>query len=489
MRHAVRERPQLAPAAVLLLLPLAIAGCGFQSYKAKPIGPVESAARLQQHALDDPKLRDYMAAQGQAPAQWPLASWNLARLTLAAVYFHPDIELAAARSRVAQAQTATARIMPSPVLSLRPEYNSKVGAGETPWGLGVTALIPIDLGGKTVIRADQAASLEQAARLEVGAAAWRVRSRLRRSLLDYHAADETARALEREQQQRSAQLALMEKRLTAGEASRNDVSAIRLRMTEVEVALRRAVGRREQARAAVAEALGLPLERLVGVKFDLAAFDAPPAALDLRTVRERALINRIDLRRKLAEYAAADLAVKLEIARQYPDFSIGPGFFWDADEAIWSLLMVSQLMLPARRNAQIREAEARREVEERAFVAMQASVIAEAGSAWTRYTQGLHGVEAAQAGVALAKTRLAKTQRQFDAGYADRMDLRSAELEATLAERALVVARVETQQGLSALEDAVQRPLEPVESEGATTVASPAGAPPGILSPVLVDDD
>jgi outer membrane protein TolC len=489
MRHAVRERPQFAPAAGLVLLSLAIAGCGFQSYQAKPIDPVDSAARLQQRALDDPKLREYMVAQGQSPAQWPLARWDLAQLTLAAVYFHPDIELAAARARAAQAQTATARTTPYPVLSLRPEYNSKVDAGDTPWGMGVTALIPIDLGGKLATRADQLASLEDAARIEVGAAAWRVRARLRRSLLDYHAAEETTRVLDREQQQRAALLALMEKRLAAGEASRNDVSVIRLRMTEGEVALRRAIGRREQARAAVAEALGLPLERLDGVQFDLSAFDAPPPAPDLRAVRERALTNRIDLRRKLAEYAAADLAVKLEVARQYPDFSIGPGFFWDADEAIWSLLMVSQLPLSARRDAQIREAQARREVEERAFISMQAAVIAEAGSAWTRYTQGLHGVEAAQAGLTLAQARLARIQRQFDAGYADRVDLRSTELEAALAERALVTARLEAQQGLAALEDAVQRPLEPTEGEAAAWISSPATAPSGTVSPVLLDDD
>jgi outer membrane protein TolC len=488
MRHSVRERPQFAPAAGLILLSLAIAGCGFQTYNSKPIDPANSAARLQERALDDPKLRDYLAGQGAVPAQWPLASWDLAQLTLAAVYFHPDIELAAARARAAQAQTATARTKPYPVLSLRPEYNSKVDAGETPWGMGVTALIPIDIGGKLAIRADQLASLEEAARIEVGAAAWRVRARLRRSLLDYYAAEETARVLEREQQQRAALLTLMEKRLAAGQTSRTEVSAIRLRTTEAEVALRRAVGRREQARAAVAEALGLPLERLDGVQFDLSAFDAPPPAPELRAVRERALTNRIDLRRKLAEYAAADLAVKLEIARQYPDFSIGPGFFWDADEAIWSLLMVSQLPLSGRRNAQIREAEARRAVEERAFVSMQAAVIAEAGSAWTRYTQGLRGLQAAQAGLTQAQARVASIQRQFDAGYTDRVDLRSAELEAALAERALVTSRLEVQQGLGALEDAVQRPLEP-EGDAAAGTALPAAAPSGAVSPVLLDDD
>jgi outer membrane protein TolC len=488
MRDPARTSPRPALAAALLL-PAAIAGCGFQSYQPKPIDPVESAARLQARTLDDPGLRDYMVAQGKPPAQWPLSRWNLAQLTLAAVYLHPDVELAAARARVAQALTVTTRTAPYPILSLRPEYNSDVDAGQTPWGLGVTALIPIDLGGKIAIRGDQMASLEEAARLETGAAAWRVRARLRRSLLEYYSAQQTAQVLQREQDQRALLLALMEKRLAAGEASGNDVSAIRLRMTDAEVALRRASSRREQARAAVAEALGLPLERLDSVQFDLAVFDSPPPPLELRAMRERALTNRIDLRRKLAEYAAADLAVKLEIARQYPEFSIGPGYFWDADEAIWSLLMVSQMQLSGRRSALIREAQARREVEERAFVSMQAGVIAEAGSAWARYAQALHGVEAAQAGVDLARQRSASVQRQFDAGYADRVELRNAALEVTAAERALVSARLEAQQGLSALEDAVNRPLDPAEGDAAAGSSAPAALTSGAATPVLLDDD
>jgi len=485
MRYAARDWPPSALAATLIL-PLALAGCGFQSYKPKPIDQAETAARLQRRSLDDPKLREYITAQGQAPSQWPLSSWNPAQLTLAAVYFHPDVELAAARALVAQAQTATARLAPYPTLSVRPEYNTKVPSGDTPWGLGVTALIPLDLGGKTRIRAEQMASLEEAARLEVGAAAWRVRARLRRALLDYHGAEATVQALQHEQQQRTALLALMEKRLASGEVSRNDVTAIQLRVTEADTALRRAISRREQARAAVAEAVGLPLDQMQNVQFDLAGFDTPPPAPDLKELREQALTNRIDLRRKLAEYAAADLAVKLEVARQYPDFTIGPGYFWDFEHATWSLLMVSQIPLSGRRNAQIREAEARREVEERAFVAMQASVIAEAGSAWTRYTQALQGLESARASAGLAGQRRTKVQRQFDAGYVDRVDLRLAELEVAAAERALVSARLEAQQGLSALEDAVQRPLEPTEAE--TTSAS-APAPSGTVSPALLDED
>jgi outer membrane protein TolC len=485
MRYAARDWPPSALAATLIL-PLALAGCGFQSYKPKPIDQAETAARLEQRSLDDGKLREYMTAQGQALAQWPLPSWNLSQLTLAAVYFHPDIELAAARARVAQAQTATARFAPYPTLSVRPEYNNKAPDGETPWGLGVTALIPIDLSGKTRIRGEQMASLEEAARLEVGAAAWRVRARLRRALLDYHAAEASVEALQREQEQRAALLSLIEKRFASGEVSRNEVTAIQQRIAEADTALHRAVSRREQARAAVAEAVGLPLDQMHGVQFDLAPFDAPPPAPDLKELRQRALTNRIDLRRKLAEYAAADLAVKLEVARQYPDFTIGPGYMWDFDHAAWSLLMVSQIPLAGRRNAQIREAEARREVEERAFISMQASVIAEAGGAWTRYTQALQGVNSARASASLAEQRRAKVQRQFDAGYADRVDLRLAGLDVAAAERALVSARLEAQQGLSALEDAVQRPLEPTEAEMPST-AAPASA--GNVPPVLLDED
>lgn len=464
-----------------------VAGCARQPYREKPLDADAGERAYRARSLDAVELRDYFAAQGQPAATWPRASWDLPSLTLAAVLYHPEIELARAKARVTAAETQTSRTRQPISVTARPEYNSKAGDGETPWGMGVLVGLPIDIGDKRGKRTEQLTRLEEAANLEVGVATWRVRSRLRRHFVELYVADRTHEALEREQQERRQLVVLMEKREAQGYASATDVSGLRLRYAETEVALRRAAVRRDQALAGVAEAVSVPLDEMMHVRFDFAAFENPTSPPTNAAVARAALLNRIDLRRKLADYAAAEAAVKLEVARQYPDITLFPGYFWDADESIWSIAFVGLLPPGARTKALIRETEARREVEEKAFLALQTAVIAEADAAASRYRLAWQAESAARAQINSALARRARTERQFERGYADRVELVQARLEAVTSERAAVIAMLEAQQGLSALEDALQRPLDnPDLTTTPQTATTPADAVP---NPALIDND
>lgn len=472
---------------VVALALACVAGCARQPYREKPLDADAGERVYRARTLDSTELRDYFAAQGQPAPTWPRATWDLSSLTLAAVLYHPEIELARAKARVTAAETETSRTRQPISVTARPEYNSKAGEDATPWGMGVLVGLPIDIGDKRGKRTEQLTRLEEAANLEVGVATWRVRSRLRRHFVDLYVADRTHEALEREQQERRQLVVLMEKREAQGYASATDVSALRLRYAETEVALRRAAVRRDQALAGVAEAVSVPLEEMVHVRFDFGALENPTPPPTNAAVSRAALLNRIDLRRKLADYAAAEAAVKLEVARQYPDLTLFPGYFWDADESIWSIAFVGLLPPGARTKALIRETEARREVEEKAFLALQTAVIAEADAAASRYRLAWAADSAARAQINTALARRARTERQFERGYADRVELVQARLEAVASERAAVVAMLEAQQGLSALEDALQRPLDNPDlmttPQAATT---PAEAVP---NPALIDND
>ncbi|MCU0889888.1 MAG: TolC family protein, partial [Rubritepida sp.] len=478
-------RPSIACWAALLLA----AGCARVQYQPRPLDAARSADAYSARTLEDTGLRDYLATHGAADP-WPRASWDLAALSLAAVYWHPEVAVARARLAVAAAETDTSRTRLPYTLTARPEYNSKESAGETPWGLGVLVGLPIDLGDKRGARTAQLQRQQEAAELEVATAAWRVRSRLRRHYVDLYVAERTMQALVAEQEAREALLSMAERRERAGWSAPSDTAAVRTRAAEGEVSLGRARVRREQALAGVAEAAGVPLEALRGVRLEFAALDqpaAPPADPDLRRA---ALLNRIDLRRKLADYAVAEAALKLEVARQYPDITLVPGYFWDADEAIWSLAGLALVPPKARTRALVREAEARRAAEEQSFLALQAAVIAEAAGASARYRTAFESLAAARRQIDTARARHARVERQFDRGHADRVELVQSRLDALASERAAVVAMLETQQGLSALEDALQRPLD--NPDLAAAPAAPTGAPAGLdpaLNPALMDND
>ncbi|MFN8751826.1 MAG: TolC family protein [Betaproteobacteria bacterium] len=467
-----------------------LAGCTPLQYQPRPLEPGPAAQAYAARTLGDPGLRDYLAAQGSAVQPWPPAQWDLAALSLASVYWHPEVALAQARLAVAVAETATSRTRQPYTLTARPEYNGKASAGEKPWGLGVLVGLPVDLGNKRAARTAQLERQQEAADLEVAAAAWRVRSRRRRHFVEFYVAERTVQALAAEQRSRESLVALAERREQAGWSAPADTAAARARSAEGEVALARARLRREQALAGVAEAAGVPLDALRRERLDFSALEAPVAPPADDALRRAALLNRIDLRRKLADYAVAEAALKLEVARQYPDITLVPGYFWDADEAIWSLAALGLVPAQARTRALVREAEARREAEQRAFLALQAAVISEAAGASARYRGAWETLGAARLQIHTARARHAHVARQFERGHADRMELEQSQLDALVAERGAVVAMLETQQGLSALEDALQRPLD--NPDLAAAAPAQPGVPPAAdpaLNPALLDND
>ena len=86
-----------------------LAGCATKPYVAAPLDAAAVAASVSQRGLSEPGLRDFMARHGHAGATWPPARWDLAGLTLAAIYFHPDLAVARAEWDVARAAETTAR--------------------------------------------------------------------------------------------------------------------------------------------------------------------------------------------------------------------------------------------------------------------------------------------------------------------------------------------------------------------------------------------
>jgi hypothetical protein len=186
------------------------------------------------------------------------------------------------------------------------------------------------------------------------------------------------------------------------------------------------------------------------------AAGAPPSD---SAVQRSALLNRLDVRAKLYEYAAADAAVKLEIARQYPSVTLSPGYIWDQGDNIWSL--VATVLVPAAGNKPaIQAALARRDAAAHEFLAMQGKVISEADAAQARYLKTMESAVALQQMVDLQSVRGKEAKKQFDAGRADRVELALAMLETWAVERRALATRLETQRALGALEDALQMPLE-----------------------------
>ncbi len=189
MELATKSQLLRIPALLAALSHVALAGC--VRYHARPLSPAGTAQAFGSRTLDNPALREFIeASNGRRSGTWPLPSWGLDDLTLAAFYYHPDLDLARAQWALATAATRSAGERPNPELNLTPGYNTTTRT-PTPWiPLGLLN-IPLETSGKRGHRVEQARHLAEAARLNVASIAWQVRSRVRSSLVAFQAARDT----------------------------------------------------------------------------------------------------------------------------------------------------------------------------------------------------------------------------------------------------------------------------------------------------------
>lgn len=432
---------------------IVIAGCA--TYRDQPLSPEKTAAAFDSRSLTNEYLRAFLETNHvQVPA--PHGPWNLKQLTLAAFYYQPALAETREQFAAMQAAEITAGEHPNPSVGFTPTYDTTT---TPPWILGVTWDIPIETAGKRGKRIAEAKQLSEAARWKLVSAAWQVRSQVRTALLNLYIARETESLLNRQASAQSNVVRLLEGQLAAGALSGYEVTQARVTLQTTQLALSDATGQRLQARAQLANALGLPLHALADVKFSFAGLNQFPRKLTRPEVRREAILNRADVRGALAEYAASQSALQLEIAKQYPDVHLNPGYELDQTDNKWSLGLTVDLPILNQNQGPIAEAEAKRRQAAAHFLNVQSTAIGEIDSALAGYSAALQKSATATALLDSLRERLKSIEAQAQAGEIAPLAVANAEVEFAIGAQSRLDALIKAQQVLGQLEDAVQSPL------------------------------
>lgn len=440
------------------LLSAMLAGCA--TYQPRPISPIETSAAFDARSLDDPALRQFITAHGgtDLTTNWPPAAWDLRLFTLTAFYYHADVEVARAKLAAAQAALVTAGARPNPTAGFSPTYNADAAGGVSPWMLGFTLDVPIETAGKRGYRVAEAQHAANSARLAFASTAWQVRSRVRKALVDLQAATLSQTILVTQQAVQNQVVELLEARFKAGQNSQSEVQLVRVAAAQTALQLSDAQKQTAQSRIRLTDALGVPANDVANLAVSFAALDQLLPAAEAGALRREALLNRADVLAALADYDASGSALQLEIAKQYPDIHLGPGYAWDQGDNKFTLGVALTLPVFNRNQGPIAEAEAHRREAAANFAAVQARAIGEVGLAFAGYGDALHKLETADALLNGQRTRMKAAQESFAAGATDRVELLQAQAEFGANELARAQTFSEAQLALAQLEDAMQRP-------------------------------
>lgn len=436
----------VAPLTLLGMLAGSLTACGpfrrYQRYEPAPLDvrapAVAAAYRARQ--LDDPALRAFLRAAGVPPEPPPTDSgWTPRQLAVVALYQRANVAEARAALAAVRATTITAGLRPEATGSATVERASVVDEGRvSPWTLSLTTGLTFETGGKRAARLARARAGTLAARLRLDAAGWAAAQAAAQAAVALLAADRDVRGAEVEGGALRDVLTLLRTRYAEGRVSLADVAQAEAELRAATLATAQARAARTDGARALARALAVPVAQIERLHIRPSpeegcdAFDAlPPDALQVI-----ALQRRFDVGAVLAEYAVSEADVRAEIARQYPDVTVGPGLAWDQGVRRWALGIGTPGLPRARNRGLIAEALARRAVQAVRVRVVQDSIVGDVDGARATCAITRTEVVAADSLRGAAERRMALARAAYARGETGRTEVALADLALVRADRA-----------------------------------------------------
>lgn len=363
-------------------------------------------------------------------------AWSVQELIELGRKYQASRAHALAKYEAAQAAVVTAGGRPNPTLSLIPGVNTS--ANGSPSGIPAVSLdLFFESAGKKDLRLLKAQQQLLSAGFALQEEGWQLDNAVRHACWNLHYALEREALLTQEVAALGKVLGQARLQLGVGLIASTEMQTQELALRKAKLDLADAVSTKLDGRAQLAEAIGVPAQALAKAKLDL-AFALPSrqaAHLSVERVRRNALTRRPDVAMSLADYAAEEANLALEVARQYPDIKVSPGYQWDQGSNKWQLGLAADLPIFNQNQGPIGEAMAQRKQAKARVEVAQAKVAAEVDRVVPALQQAWNAHQAA--------LELTKTQGESKAAAERRLQVGQGEpTEALLAEVDLIVARI-----------------------------------------------
>ena len=155
-----------------------LTACSFEQYQAKPIDTQANLAKLSEKDPNGPAFQEFLIAHGYKSDQLPVQNWGIEDLTYCALFFHPSLDLAKAKSQAAALSVATTAESAIPTLNALSRRSNGRNQIIKPYAMDFSVDVPLDLVKKGEIRVENAQHLFEMTELEFAQTAWQLRNAL-----------------------------------------------------------------------------------------------------------------------------------------------------------------------------------------------------------------------------------------------------------------------------------------------------------------------
>lgn len=450
----------LAKNILMTVLLSGMSSCAYQEYVPAPIETNQAINNLVSRDINEPGFIEFMHKNGIA--HWPVKQWDFEEITLAALYFNPQIQADFSEFKLNEAQALTFLQRENPIMSVPLEHHSDTDGGVSPWTIGLLFDFIFERPAKRRAKQDRAQAEIQAALVGVSESVWDLRSEVKLAWIKYSSALMLNDFIKDESKLLEDSHVILHRQHELGESSYFEVSNTRLEMQRLKLESSHHQVVVSDDYHELLALIGLSPEIMSSQDFLLSDDEILPGVEDISqlTIQNMALHERYDIKQALFEYQAHEAALRLEIERQYPDIILSPGFIFDQDDIIWALATSWVLPIFHHNEAQINEALAKRHFLQKQFQVLQSNLIHELAKKRHRYIALTNSLQQAEALVNELKDREDIFQKQYDSGYTGKLDLLRNQLETLRAKRAYFEIRVSVNKSLAELEALIQTPLQ-----------------------------
>jgi outer membrane protein TolC len=309
---------------ILLGASLFLLSTGCQSYTSLPLNLDEHQRAWSARSPGNSDMKSFAAEfakrdKNRRGVYDPSDGLTLAEAEAVALFFNADLRTLRLEAGVALAGALEAGRWQDPELNI--EAGAILASISQPWFAAASITFTIPLSGRPGVEQDKAFAEHRAQWSAVIAAEWHLLADLRLAWFQL-AATRAEREIAEEQQQdvqktHETARSLME----VGEVTAPEVRVFEIEIARQKVKIQNLKRQEATQRIHVLQFLGLvpeaPVELIPALDFSLNMADVSVSA-----ARER---NPLLMARK-ARYEVAEQSLRLEIRKQYPDLSIGPGY-------------------------------------------------------------------------------------------------------------------------------------------------------------------
>jgi outer membrane protein TolC len=427
----------------------ALLGVGCVQYQAKPMLLTAIATAQQSRSMASSCIKAIQRSNA--------LRWREAELIAAAECFNPALARAKAATQLAAASGELAQRYPGLALVLSAEY-ARSAPESSKWLRGLSVDLPLDFGARRAVRLQTAVQTQLLIALEDAIAHRAVAADIGLSIDAICAAQQEAALLRLRAEQQQAWLNFTLQRIAEGQSALPEILKPQQDLLATQAAKLRTQAAERTARSQLALALGLPLSQVLALNVQAKAAKVAPLT-DARQ-RQAALLARPELLRALGQYQLSELALRLEVARQYPDIRLIPGYIWERGLVKLPLSLSAALPPQGGNRAAILVAGAARELAARELELVQANITTEIDLALANH-------EAAKQAYALGVQQLESVKMEaraagaaFDAGMLDQLGRLGAALHLSDMQLSVHTLAVELQRAERALAIALALPAD-----------------------------